>query len=100
MQRRRHNSLQRFGQTLTQEADRWRELARQWRRVLNAMKNACARAQRIFAGLLSDAPAPLTVEQGAAVMQGPAGDSDDGEAPLHDQAVHRLALNNSAISFN
>src|SRR3984893_6224468 len=40
-----------------------------------------------FAGLLSDAPTPLSAEQGAAVMQGPAGDGDDGEAPWHDQAM-------------
>jgi sulfite reductase (NADPH) flavoprotein alpha-component len=38
-----------------------------------------------FAGLLSDAPAPLSAEQGAAVMQGAAG--DDGEAPWHDQTM-------------
>ena len=37
-----------------------------------------------FAGLLSDAPTPLTAEQGAAVMQG---DGDDGEAPWHDQTM-------------
>src|SRR5882757_2951427 len=35
-----------------------------------------------FAGLLSDAPTPLSAEQGAAVM----GD-DDGEAPWHDQTM-------------
>jgi sulfite reductase (NADPH) flavoprotein alpha-component len=41
-----------------------------------------------FAGLLStDAPAPLSVEQGAAVLQGPIGDGDDGEAPWHDQTM-------------
>src|SRR6202048_927160 len=40
-----------------------------------------------FAGLLSDAPTPLSAEQGAAVMQGPAGDADDGEAPWHDQTM-------------
>src|SRR6476469_343536 len=40
-----------------------------------------------FAGLLSDAPTPLSVEQGAAVMQGAAGDGDDGEAPWHDQTM-------------
>ena len=41
-----------------------------------------------FAGLLStDAPAALSVEQGAAVLQGPAGDGDDGEAPWHDQTM-------------
>src|SRR5580692_9903393 len=38
-----------------------------------------------FAGLLSDAPAPLSAEQGAAVLQGPEG--DDGEAPWHDQTL-------------
>src|SRR5437588_8676516 len=38
-----------------------------------------------FAGLLSDAPTPLSAEQGAAVMQGAAG--DDGEAPWHDQTM-------------
>src|SRR5580700_11487559 len=38
-----------------------------------------------FAGLLSDAPTPLSAEQGAAVLQGPAG--DDGEAPWHDQTL-------------
>jgi sulfite reductase (NADPH) flavoprotein alpha-component len=38
-----------------------------------------------FAGLLSDAPTPLSAEQGAAAMQGPAG--DDGEAPWHDQTL-------------
>ena len=33
-----------------------------------------------FAGLLStDGPAALSAEQGAAVLQGPAGDADDGE---------------------
>jgi sulfite reductase (NADPH) flavoprotein alpha-component len=40
-----------------------------------------------FAGLLSEAPAPLSAEQGAAVMQGPVGDGDDGEAPWHDQTM-------------
>ena len=41
-----------------------------------------------FAGLLStDAPAPLSAEQGAAVLQGPLGDGDDGEAPWHDQTM-------------
>ena len=41
-----------------------------------------------FAGLLStDGPTPLSAEQGAAVMQGPAGDGDDGEAPWHDQTM-------------
>jgi sulfite reductase (NADPH) flavoprotein alpha-component len=39
-----------------------------------------------FAGLLStDGPAPLLAEQGAVVLQGPAG--DDGEAPWHDQTM-------------
>ena len=38
-----------------------------------------------FAGLLTDRPAPLSAEQGAAVLQGPAG--DDGEAPWHDQTM-------------
>src|SRR6478752_3907401 len=37
-----------------------------------------------FAGLLSDAPTPLSPEQGAAVMEG--GDVDD-EAPWHDQTL-------------
>src|SRR5215212_8406793 len=37
-----------------------------------------------FAGLLSDAT-PLSAEQGAAVMEGAAG--DDGEAPWHDQTM-------------
>src|SRR5712671_5143574 len=40
-----------------------------------------------FAGLLSDAPTPLSAEQGAAVMQGAAGEGDDGEAPWHDQTI-------------
>src|SRR6478736_3769992 len=40
-----------------------------------------------FAGLLStDAPAPLSPEQAAAVIQGPGGDGDD-EAPWHDQTI-------------
>src|SRR5258705_11816109 len=39
-----------------------------------------------FAGLLStDAPAPLSAEQGTAVLQGSPG--DDGEAPWHDQTL-------------
>src|SRR5580692_5537584 len=38
-----------------------------------------------FAGLLSDAPTPLSAEQGAAVMQG--ADADDGEAPWHYQTM-------------
>jgi sulfite reductase (NADPH) flavoprotein alpha-component len=41
-----------------------------------------------FAGLLStDAPAPLSAEQGVAVLQSPSGDGDDGEAPWHDQTM-------------
>src|SRR3954453_23401917 len=39
-----------------------------------------------FAGLLSDATL-LSTEQGAAVMEGAAGDGDDGEAPWHDQTM-------------
>src|SRR4030095_2978503 len=38
-----------------------------------------------FAGLLSDAPTPLSAEQGAAVMQG--GDGDDGEPPWPAETV-------------
>jgi len=44
----------------------------------------------LFAGLLStDGPAPLSAEQGAAVLQGSAGagDGDDGEGPWHDQTM-------------
>src|SRR6516162_11414276 len=40
-----------------------------------------------FAGLLSEAPTPLTAEQGAALVGGSAGDADDGEAPWHDQTL-------------
>ena len=41
-----------------------------------------------FAGLLTtDGAVPLSPEQGAAVMQGAAGDGDDGEAPWHDQTL-------------
>src|SRR2546429_9369728 len=40
-----------------------------------------------FAGLLADAPTPLSAEQGAAVMQSATGDGDDGEAPWHDQTM-------------
>src|SRR5215212_1375188 len=38
-----------------------------------------------FAGLLSDAPTPLSAEQGAAAVT--RGDGDDGEAPWHDQTM-------------
>jgi sulfite reductase (NADPH) flavoprotein alpha-component len=40
-----------------------------------------------FAGLLNEGATPLSAEQGAAVLQGPAGDGDDGEAPWHDQTL-------------
>jgi sulfite reductase (NADPH) flavoprotein alpha-component len=41
-----------------------------------------------FVGLLStDGPTPLSAGQGAAMLQGPAGDGDDGEAPWHDQTM-------------
>src|SRR4030081_669135 len=41
-----------------------------------------------FAGLLStEAPTPLSAEQGAAVLQGPLSDGGDGEAPWHDQTM-------------
>jgi sulfite reductase (NADPH) flavoprotein alpha-component len=41
-----------------------------------------------FAGLLStDVATPLSVDQGAAVLQGQPGDGDDGEAPWHDQTM-------------
>src|ERR1700733_9667447 len=39
-------------------------------------------------GLLSlDGSVPLSPEAGAAVLQGPVGDGDDGEAPWHDQTM-------------
>jgi sulfite reductase (NADPH) flavoprotein alpha-component len=39
-------------------------------------------------GLLSlDGSVPLSPEAGAAVLQGAAGDGDDGEAPWHDQTM-------------
>jgi sulfite reductase (NADPH) flavoprotein alpha-component len=40
-----------------------------------------------FAGLLSEAPTPLSAEQGVALMPGSASDIDDGEAPWHDQTL-------------
>src|SRR5437588_8151221 len=40
-----------------------------------------------FAGLLSDAPTPLSAEQLAAFMQGVASDGDDDESPWHDQTM-------------
>ena len=40
-----------------------------------------------FAGLLTEGPTPLSIEQGAAVIQGQAGEGDDGEAPWHDQTL-------------
>jgi sulfite reductase (NADPH) flavoprotein alpha-component len=41
-----------------------------------------------FAGLLStDGPVALSAEQGANLLQGAAGDGDDGEAPWHDQTM-------------
>jgi sulfite reductase (NADPH) flavoprotein alpha-component len=40
-----------------------------------------------FAGLLSEAPTPLSAEQSVALMPGSAGDIDDGEAPWHDQTL-------------
>src|ERR1700729_1309208 len=41
-----------------------------------------------FAGLLSpDGPTALSAEQGQALLQGPSGDADDGEAPWHDQTM-------------
>jgi len=41
-----------------------------------------------FAGLLSEAPTPLSDEQGSALMRnGASGDDDDGQAPWHDQTL-------------
>src|SRR6201992_4092699 len=40
-----------------------------------------------FAGLLSDGPSALSAEQGTALLDGAAGDGDDGEAPWHDQTM-------------
>src|SRR3954467_1452486 len=41
-----------------------------------------------FAGLLSaDGPVPLSIGQGAGLLQAPTGDGDDGEAPWHDQTM-------------
>jgi sulfite reductase (NADPH) flavoprotein alpha-component len=41
-----------------------------------------------FAALLTENGAtPLSPEQGAAMLQGPAGEGDDGEAPWHDQTM-------------
>src|SRR3954471_10995999 len=41
-----------------------------------------------FAGLLTtDGAASLSSAQGAALLQAPAGDGDDGEAPWHDQTL-------------
>jgi sulfite reductase (NADPH) flavoprotein alpha-component len=50
-------------------------------------------AQRLWlngflVGMLGlDGTTPLSAEQGAAVLQGPVGDGDDGEAPWHDQTM-------------
>ena len=45
-------------------------------------------AERLFRRLLSpDAATPLSAEQGAALLQGHAGDGDDGESPWHDQTM-------------
>jgi sulfite reductase (NADPH) flavoprotein alpha-component len=50
-------------------------------------------AQRLWlngflVGMLGlDGTTPLSAEQGAAVLQGPVGDGDDGEAPWHDQTL-------------
>src|SRR5271156_465328 len=41
-----------------------------------------------FAGLLADnGAAARSPDQGAVLLQGPAGDGDDGEAPWHDQTM-------------
>ena len=41
-----------------------------------------------FAGLLStNGSAPVSAEQGAAVLQGATGEGDDGQAPWHDQTM-------------
>jgi sulfite reductase (NADPH) flavoprotein alpha-component len=41
-----------------------------------------------FVGLLStDGPVPLSAERGATMLEGSAGDADDGEAPWHDQTM-------------
>src|SRR5712691_5471496 len=40
-----------------------------------------------FAGLLNEGATPLSAEQGAALLQGPTGDGDNGEAPWHDQTL-------------
>jgi sulfite reductase (NADPH) flavoprotein alpha-component len=40
-----------------------------------------------FAGLLSESVTPLSPEQGASIIQGPAGEADDDEAPWHDQTL-------------
>jgi sulfite reductase (NADPH) flavoprotein alpha-component len=40
-----------------------------------------------FAGLLSDGTTPLSAEQGAGILDGAAGDGDDGAEPWHDQTM-------------
>src|SRR5262252_7736820 len=40
-----------------------------------------------FAGLLNEGTTSLPAEQGAAIVQGMAGDGDDGEAPWHNQTL-------------
>ena len=40
-----------------------------------------------FAGLLSDGATPLSAEQGAGIIDGAAGDGDDGAEPWHDQTM-------------
>ena len=42
-------------------------------------------AERFFAGLLSDAPTPLSAERARPSWK--ARDGDDGEAPWHDQTM-------------
>jgi sulfite reductase (NADPH) flavoprotein alpha-component len=40
-----------------------------------------------FAGLLSEAPTPLSAEQGSALMRNGTSGDDDGQAPWHDQSL-------------
>ena len=52
------------------------------------LRSAALVAERLLRrAAVDDGPTPLSAEQGAAVMQGPAGDGDDGEAPWHDQTM-------------
>ena len=76
------------GESAHEPDDRRRRDSKSFRRARRSRRRNAPGSTASWSGCCQlDGSVPLSPEQGAAVLQGAAGDGDDGEAPWHDQTM-------------